>query len=247
MSYFNILPDDVLLIIVSKLPTYLDTLGLRKSDYTFHKLLEVDINHAKLIRSRYPEFYTFIPKVKNIDYRHSWAILYNFLTIVESGGYSIYYEDTDRYLYDMWYSYLIYKEFPKFYDEVKLVNLSHTGILYTHRIPWSEVYKGLTKRKSFPFIQGNFGEKEYNTVIESRQNANDDLNTIRLCIYIHIKHGGTFSLYTLYDFFRFNFDIYEELKHKDMLKSVTELDVRSIARRSNEDIIFNMFIQDMER
>ena len=249
-SYFDILLDDVLLNIVSKLPAYVDTVDLRESEYTLFKLLGLDASYSKLLLLKYPEFYWFMINDKNVTVHNNRRMIYDFVTYAALNKLDIYSEDYYPDLHNKWYSFKVYKEFPKFYDEIKHINLSHGGI---HKYPptqWRHVYEGLVRYKALPFIQGNFSKKEYDIVVKPHLSDyvdTDHVDTFRLCTYIHIKHGGTFSLHTLYDFFKFNFDIYEELKHKDMIKSVTVDDVGAITKRLNQDLSFEMFIRDIKR
>lgn len=255
-TYFNTLPKELLLIITSKL-IIPDLSFLRKVDYNFIKLLNNDVTYRELLKRIVPEFYMFMIGIKNVDGCGSWKEVYEYIIVdvmiehimgssEDIDTYNVGSVDMVAYLYEIRYLYRTKLKFPEFYDQVKDINLDHIGDDSTPP-SWYDIFYGLEKYSHYPFVRGNFSKNNYDNLLENRTGGSEELNFIRLCIYIHTKHGGAFSLYTLFDFFRFNTDIYEEIKYKPVTTGVSLLELRRTAVRDKVGYLFDMFEYDIKK
>lgn len=232
-TYLDIIPEDVILVILSKIPTYVDLIPIRKVTYKMCKLFSDDGVYKQLIGIRYPQIYTFIHTVTNLGFISTYLSIYDFLTFAEIGRLDIY---DDLYLENLWYSYQISIQFPKFYNQVKHINLNHNGMDAYFHSSWKSVYDKLIIHGDKSFIQGNFKQDELLAV-----KITNDVLFHNMCMYIYMKNGGDLKLSDIFTIFQFNIDMYDEIitiRKDDVKHLVIETGIHASVGRSN---IFNMF------
>lgn len=236
-SYLELIPEDIILQIVTKLEFNTLVTSYLFLPYQSYKKLQEDSTYNILIKHRNPKFYDYIPTVKNIDGKVSWKLLYNFIDFVE-----IHYPDIEaffgpddgssymRYLLDIYFSWKISISFPLFWNEVKMINLEHHGMGKRYFLTWEDIYKYLNTYKAYDFIKGKFDLISYKTFTYSNfKNVRDEPIVLffKLIIYIYImRNASAVGILAIYNFFTINYDMYENL--------IRIVNIKSILNRGSE-------------
>lgn len=215
--YFDILPLDINLVILSNLNlTDIESFSLIR--YKYRKMLLNDEAWKNIFMISYPKEYKFIISVKNVDGSATWKELMKFYDedrLRYVTGYNA------NYLEDMYYLNLIYIKYPKFYEQIKDINLSHLG-MGTNKdgiksSNWHRKYfilKNITGKSKF--VNGDFSRAQFAIVLDSLL-LSSLVKTISipnqdLYYYIYYKNNiKSVSIETLYVFYRTNLDMYDNL------------------------------------
>lgn len=222
--YLTILPDDIIMVILSKIENESDMKVMVKISYKIYKLLCNDVTYSMLLYLRSAELYKFIKNCKNVDghghvHGSTWKELFYFFTpnrIVSVDPIPF----ASSYVHDILYLYLISKEFPKIYDYIFDINLDHTMFLLKP-YKWSDVYICCHKFKSYKFVQGEFTEINYQVLdvgiatlykdVCPREYKVKPFEHLMLMVYSLINKD--ISPHHLILFYYTNLDIYEKLVH----------------------------------
>jgi hypothetical protein len=254
-SYLDILPDELNLMITSFLPR--ESISPPKYlSYSFYKLFFKDKTYEILFSLRYIEAYNFILKNKNIDGSASWKNLYYFFVYCENHHPTTYFESDQDYPYivDIYYFYNMYKDFPKFYEQVHDINLDHEGLTYEDEgLTWKDVYVILGNISNIEtdfIIKGIFSTASYMTMqvtLDMDEYVIDKL-VYSLIGYVYLKNNTkSLDLRVLFNYFCKNFDMYENLcLITDKMVIKDRLDYQYLEENYPEHL-FSMFIQDLKK
>jgi hypothetical protein len=221
--YLDLLNDDLMLLLLSKLDYIADIVS---SSYRIRRLTQNDANCRTIFKYKNLDLYNFIITLKNITFQPDWPRLLNYNKFWEPFKPTI---ETliarvpaeEGYLSDILWSYHLHIDFPKFYEEIKYINLDHRGAS-NFEFHWKDVYIWCDELKHFDFMKGDFTRRNYNKLIITFQQSYDDaiskdpiaafkmLLFDATCIPILFKYnsGRTVSIEYLYTMFLVSSDIH---------------------------------------
>ena len=250
-SYFDVLPRELIIIIVSKLDVHYNT--LKDVSYNLLKLFQDDTTYKTLLWTVNPAFYNFIGTVKNIDGCDTWKNIYT---------YYIKGSDTTEYYIDLYYSYKIYTDFPHIYKYTKDINLNHYFVYYYASLTWKDLYVILMLPTGLNFIEGKYSVEstkeiafQIQLLYKGRVTSLQIMFFSRIMEYISfINRDHIFSnlylddiLEFVYSQFQFNTDIYENvLATVDIRKLIKSNEISGRALDPVEPWRSQMFIDDLK-
>jgi hypothetical protein len=256
-TYFDTLPKELILIIISKLnPT--DTHQIGKVSYPIKKILQDDLTYGVLLRISDPSFYNFFINVKNLDGCTTWKDAYR---------YHIGLISYDSYNKELHYLYQIYRRFPQVYPYLKNINLAHEGFKLEVTPTWGQLLKMLNMYKDQKFIKGLFTYESFKEIsIKTMthfgtENPESEVIFFDIVIafiaYSSREYLGIETTYVsldiLYKAFLFNTDMYEIMLHQtDIQKLLSNPKLSAIIERFIKDRsddyvdLFQMFMEDLK-
>ena len=165
MSYLDFLNDDVVLLIISKLDNMKDII---ESSFEIRRLMQNNVNCKVIFKYKDRKLYNYILNLENPDWCR--ALLYsklwtpfepNINQISEKVDTS---ESSESYSVDILYTYHMSLEFPRFYNQVKDINLNSRDIVDNQRFFWRDIYLLCRELKNYKFINGSFTGEGYASV-----------------------------------------------------------------------------------
>ena len=151
--YFDGLPSDVIIVMLSKIVIKSDMKSLGMSSYRVHRLLCDDKTYSMLFYLINTDLHDFIIKCNNVDGFISWEETFYFFAPGKIAAINEF-RPEPKYLYNILYLYQISKEFPKIYEYVKDINLDHK--LSNNDYRWNDVYIYCSIFKSHKFVMEDF-------------------------------------------------------------------------------------------
>lgn len=114
MSYFDTIPNELNIIIISMFGKVTSINNFSDSTYQMKLLFQRDKTYQLLFKYKYASSYKFITSVKNIDGNSTWKDLYTFYLNPSSDNSFI-----NKYILDIYYLNLIKLKYRKFYNQIK--------------------------------------------------------------------------------------------------------------------------------
>lgn len=246
-TYFEVLPPEFNLIIVSKLTSKTLINHTSLLIYQSFRGLLSDNTWRDLFILRYPNEYNFIINVRNVIGKVSWQNMFIFYlnsylelentrTLPQIVG----------YMSDIFNLNMIKFRYPKFYDEIKHINLDSRGAIfgmYFYQEPtvskWYTVAFWVDKIKEYGIVNGKYDDMCADTFVHPidviNSMVNNGINSVEtkyivlLLNYIIKKHQDPMKikLTSLFFVFTTHLDIYNEI--------ISRLDVRQLPDPDSSD------------
>lgn len=268
--YFDILNDDILLIIISKYefilqgkPTLNDFIH---SSFRIKRMMQNENNCATIVKYKNKSLYNFIRDIKNISPRVTWrdVLMYGSQWEPLTREYALTKTDNPSGILNTLCSYYLSVKYSKFYTYISDINLDNLAC-YNKQLSWIGVYVICEDFKEYKFINGDFSITSYRDLNDKLLDRISDIKSqpilshmlllysfINLIMFTSDTRKVLMSLIPYLVSFLYSADVYVKLvdatKHR-LLDRYTNIMISKGLTWSNEmkipGYIFDMFISDM--